>query len=177
MPARQINLLQKEDFEKKPLGKFLNWALTVGRWIVVFTELIVILAFLSRFKLDTDLADLHDKIKEKQFIVVNSAGFETTFRSIQNRIIKIQGLEINQLNVNKILEEFQRIMPSDVIIKNLTCKEKVLTITGTSLNESSLNLLVNNLYGSPIFTQTQIANIMKGGEKPGLDFTIKTQLK
>jgi len=177
MPAHQINLLQKEDFEKRPLGKFLNWALTVGRWIVVFTELVVILAFLSRFKLDTDLADLQDKIREKQSIVVNSASFEKTFRSAQNRIIQIQSVENNQLGVNKILEEFQRITPSDLIIKSLNFKEKVLTVTGTSFNESGLSLFINNLSGSPIFTQTQITNITKGGKKPGLDFTIKTELK
>lgn len=177
MPAHQINLLQKEDFEKKPLGKFLNWALTVGRWIVVFTELVVILAFLSRFKLDTDLADLQDKIREKQSIVANSASFEKTFRSAEKRIAQIQTLENSQLNVNKILDEFQRITPSDVVIKSLNFKEKVLTITGTSLNESSLSIFINNLSQSPVFTQTQITNIMKGGEKPGLDFTVKTQLK
>jgi hypothetical protein len=67
MPKKEINLLPKEEFEKKPLGKFLVWALSIGRYIVIFTELIVILAFLSRFKLDRDLADLNQSVREKTF--------------------------------------------------------------------------------------------------------------
>ena len=64
MPKKDINLLPREEFEQKTVGRFLIWALTVGRWIVIVTELIVITAFLSRFKLDRDLANLYEKIRE-----------------------------------------------------------------------------------------------------------------
>jgi hypothetical protein len=69
MPKQEINLLPREEFEKKPIGKFLTWALSIGRYIIIFTELIVILAFLSRFKLDRDLSDLNQSIREKQAVI------------------------------------------------------------------------------------------------------------
>ena len=46
--------------------KFLNWSLTFGRYIIIGTEIIVLVAFFSRFKLDRDFIDLHDQVKEKQ---------------------------------------------------------------------------------------------------------------
>jgi len=52
MPAkkREISLLPKEK-EGLPgtVEKATKWLVNVGRWIIVFTELIVILSFLSRF--------------------------------------------------------------------------------------------------------------------------------
>ena len=55
----EIELLPKEEWEKTSFGKFIKWTLNVGRYIVIATELIVILAFVSRFKLDRDLTDLY----------------------------------------------------------------------------------------------------------------------
>jgi hypothetical protein len=177
MPAHKINLLQKEDFEKKPIGRFLTWALDVGRWIVVFTELIVILAFLSRFKLDQDLATLHEKIKEKQFIISSSANFENTFRSTQRRIEEVKGIEDRQVDIDKLMAEISNATPTDIVLNNLTYKERGFSLTGTALNEGSLNLYLNSLSKSTLFTETNLYNVMKGGEKPGLTFTIKSRLK
>ena len=42
---KQINLLPKDKWEVGVIGKLLKWALNIGRYIVVFTELIVISAF------------------------------------------------------------------------------------------------------------------------------------
>ena len=64
-----IEFIPQEDWEKTSFGKFLKWLLNVGRWIVIVTELIVIIAFVSRFKLDRDLTNLNEKVKQKQAII------------------------------------------------------------------------------------------------------------
>ena len=73
---KDIELLPKEEWEKTSLGKFIKWVLTVGRYIVIFTELIVISAFISRFKLDRDLSKIYEDIEKKQSLVVASSDFE-----------------------------------------------------------------------------------------------------
>lgn len=177
MPARQINLIHKDDFEKKPIGKFLTWALTIGRWIVIFTELIVIIAFLSRFKLDQDLADLQASIKERQAIVSASYAFENTFRSVQNRLVKVQDLENRQIGTGKILDEISRITPNTVVLKNLTFSENIFTISGNAATENSLNLFINNLSSSSFFAETNITQVSKSSLNPGIIFSLKTRLK
>jgi hypothetical protein len=62
-PARKkldinVNLLPQDPFFETVFGRFLKWALSIGRYIVIFTELIVILSFASRFTLDRMVTDL-----------------------------------------------------------------------------------------------------------------------
>ena len=79
-PKSEIELLPQEGWEKGTLGKLLKWALTAGRYIVIVTELAVIMAFLSRFKFDRELTDLHEEIKQKQAVIQSAQSFETEFR-------------------------------------------------------------------------------------------------
>ena len=53
-----INLLPKTEFELSFWGRFIKWALSTGRYIIILTELVVIIAFMSRFKLDRDASDV-----------------------------------------------------------------------------------------------------------------------
>ena len=67
MPAFEldIDLLKQKPIEERFLGRFLEWALSYGRYIIIGTQIIVLLAFFSRFKLDQELSDLHERIDEK----------------------------------------------------------------------------------------------------------------
>ena len=67
MPAKpiEINLLGQEDLKHTPQGRILNWALTYGRDIMIGTEIVVLLAFISRFSLDRKLTDLKEEISQK----------------------------------------------------------------------------------------------------------------
>ena len=47
----RVNLLPSDRFEFSKAGKFLDWALTTGRYLVVLTELIVTMAFYPDFGL------------------------------------------------------------------------------------------------------------------------------
>jgi hypothetical protein len=49
---KTINFLPEDELEKSPIGRFLKWALKAGRYIIVLTELIVVVVFISRFRLD-----------------------------------------------------------------------------------------------------------------------------
>ena len=115
MPKKDINLLPREEFEQKTVGRFLIWALTVGRWIVIVTELIVITAFLSRFKLDRDLANLYEKIRLQQNIVQSYSTFEKDFRAFQNKLLVTNKLITNQLDANKIISLVSAATPADPV--------------------------------------------------------------
>ena len=81
----EINLLPKERWETGVLGKLLKWALNIGRYVVVFTELVVIGAFLYRFGLDRQLTDLKEEIGQKQALVESFGDFEAKFRDLQEK--------------------------------------------------------------------------------------------
>ena len=66
---KEINLLPQEQFAASTTGRVLAWVLSTFRMIVILTEMIVIIAFLSRFWLDIKSNDLTDEVDNQKKIV------------------------------------------------------------------------------------------------------------
>lgn len=79
-----INLLR--DKEKPLLDRFVAWALSVGRSIVILTEIVALAAFIYRFSIDRKLSDLNDDIKQKQLIVGQLTSLEDEYRNLQKTV-------------------------------------------------------------------------------------------
>lgn len=174
MPKKDINLLPREEFEKKPLGRFLTWALSAGRYIVIFTELIVLIAFLSRFKLDRDLSDLYDKIQAKQAQITAQSDFEKEFRAFQTRLATIKTLLKDQTQGEEVMIAVAQAIPNDVSLDELSYSEKAISLGGTALSEDGLGTFLANLSSSEKFTGLNIGNIsQEAGE--GIKFTINAK--
>ncbi|TSC54422.1 MAG: Uncharacterized protein LiPW31_121 [Microgenomates group bacterium LiPW_31] len=173
-----VEFIPQEEWEKTSFGKFLKWVLTVGRYIVIITELIVILAFLSRFKLDRDLTDFNEKVKQQQAIINASAQFEKEFRFLQKRLSTIEGLRKTQLETDQILTELGDITPVDVYLDNFAVAEKQISLSAKALSEAGLATFLNNLKASPKFTKLTISNVSSGMEEGvGISFKLKSELK
>lgn len=176
MPKKEINLLPREEFEKKPLGRFLTWALSVGRYIVIFTELIVILAFLSRFKLDRDLTDLNQSIREKTAIIESSAEFEKDFLSLQKRLAIIKKVNADQTSNTQLIVALAALTPIDVAINNLSFSEESVQIRGIALSEKGLGNFIANLINSPNFKNISLGRVSKKLETgPEINFSVEVQ--
>ena len=78
-----INLLPKEEFAASTWGRILTWLLSTFRIIVIFTEVIVMAVFLSRFWLDAKANDLNELLRKNQAILKTTTEFENEFRDIQ----------------------------------------------------------------------------------------------
>jgi Tfp pilus assembly protein PilN len=174
MPKKEINLIPKEEFEKKPLGKFLLWLLSVGRWIVIFTELVVILAFISRFKLDRDLTNLYEQIKQKQAIINSYSDFEKEFRSFQEKISKIKELEKDQVKITSIISNISSFTPGDIIFSTLNYEKetKEIKINGLALSEEGLGGFIAGFSNSQEFTDVNLSSISKKPEEIGIKFSL-----
>ena len=82
MPANQnINLLGDSEMDHTPVGRIVNWAVTYGRYIMIGTEIVVLLAFISRFSLDRKLTDLKEEVGQKQEIIEANLPFEGEVQS------------------------------------------------------------------------------------------------
>lgn len=174
---REIELIPKEEWEKKPLGRFLKWALTVGRYIVIITELIVILAFLSRFKLDRDLTDLYEEIKQKQAIVESASDLESDVRFLQKRLATIQILEKKQLGTARVLEELTRLTPLDVSFTNLSSTSQEINFSATALSEAGMATFLKNLEASTRFENLDLSQVSSGATgEIGIQFNLSAKL-
>lgn len=173
-----INLLPGEDLVKKgSWGKFFSWVLTYGRYIVVGTEIIVLLAFFSRFKLDRDLTDLHKAAGQKEAIVLTSAGFENQVRSLQNHLKMISGLLKQKQAPRNLLTALSNLTPRDVVLSELAFSQKKMELTAISLSNDSFNIFLNNLSASPLVTNINLDAIDKNPKGPGIEFHLSAGLK
>src|SRR5260221_9195487 len=97
MPAASanINLLGDTTLERSPYDRIITWEVTYGRYIMIGTEIVVLLAFISRFSLDRKLTDLKEEVTQKQGIIEANLPFENDVRKLQDKLSKIKIL-INQ---------------------------------------------------------------------------------
>ncbi len=145
----QINLLPKDSFEESNLGKFLKWAISIGRWVVVFTDLIVICAFLSRFYFDTRLDSLHDDIKESQAIVEATSGFENSFRLLQERLKLIKVFSQTKTEGRQKIDLLAQILPNDIVLTSVSFSESKAEVSGTAASQAGMEVFVKNLLALP----------------------------
>jgi hypothetical protein len=173
--AVKINLLTKDPFSTSEIGKLLNWALSTGRYIVVFTEMIVILTFMSRFTLDRQLTDLNEKIYEKQAVLDSYGEFETKVRQIQKQaqsILKVYNTD----GPNHTLAYVETMIPADIALNQLDIKPTKLTLIGVAYSTNTLSNLVNKFKNDPKFTDVILEKINSSEDDVGINFILTAAL-
>jgi len=171
--SAQINLLPQEQFAASTTGRVLKWALSTFRIIVIATELVVILAFLSRFILDAQNADLSEEIEQKQATIVSSSDFENTFRQTQKKLLIFSQLTSGKKQASDILSKISSSIPPDVFLGSINLSDAGLIIEGLSPNEKSIQEFVINLNARLGFGEAVLQQIETSFEDPSLmEFTI-----
>lgn len=168
-----INFVTSDDLQERPGGRFLRWALSTGKVVVVLTELIVVLAFISRFKLDSDIADYNELIRKKKSIIEASSEFENKFRSFSGRVAAVSQ-EIKLFSADKTLGEIIKNIPEGVTISDLVIGPETVTLTATAQNEGALAVLSSNFRSSKVFSNISLDRVSKNEtvNVNGIDFSL-----
>lgn len=164
--SRSVNLLPKSEFESSLWGRVLRWALTTGRRIVILTEIIVIAAFLSRFKLDSDLQIISESIAQKKAILESSSAFEKQFLSAQAKIATADLAIKNQLAYVEILDEFRGTIPEGVNIGTIMLSPQGISTTLTTNSETLAFESLSRLDASERWKSLSLSNlsVIEGSE-------------
>lgn len=159
MPTKphSINLLKNKETDF--FGEFIKWTLTIGRLVVIITELIALSAFIYRFSLDRRLIDLRSEIKQKQTIIAAQKDSEAKYRDLQDRIT----LALNFSNLSeerhKILNDILSFTPQGMTLNNLSLDKDKINVDANVRAVSSLALFVNSLKNYPNIDTISIDNI------------------
>lgn len=155
--SSSINLIKNKQI---PLfDKFMNWALTAGRLIVILTEIVAVSAFIYRFSLDERLIDLHSSIKQKEALISLLKQDENKYRNLQDRIVLASSLLEKNTKTNKIVLDIVGLTPQGIRIDNLTFNKDKLTINANINSVSSLTDFINVLKNYPDIKAVSIDNI------------------
>lgn len=156
---KQINLLPKEKWETGVVGKLLKWVLNIGRYVVVFTELVVILAFLYRFSLDRRLTDLREETKQNQTVVESYAELEEKFKRVQDQLEVIKKTEEDSVKIDRVLEEISAITPIDTFYESISIQKEEVSMEGKTLSETGLATLLYQAQNSQVFTEVVLDSV------------------
>jgi len=171
----KINLVPKDPFFDTVIGRFLNWAIQVGRYIVIFTELIVIISFASRFTLDRRVTDLNDSLHQKEMIIGSFGDLDEKFRLIQAKIQNYKEIS-HQNNLAEVFPRITEVIPRNVIVEDLSINRKTIKLLASAKTSNALNVFINNLQISPYFFQVNVGKIETKGEKEtGFNVNIEAQ--
>lgn len=167
-----INLLPQEEFEASTLGRTLKWLLTTFRYIVIATEMIVTIAFLSRFWLDEKSSVLIDGINQKKAIIASYSTFESQFRLVQNKLKVYKDFSGEDQKISPIIDIVSSQIPSDVKITQISITGTKIEITAQTENENSASNFVTNLNSSNIIVGAAVTSVETKLDTPGVSFTI-----
>ena len=156
--------------------KVMNWALTIGRLIVILTEVIAVLVFAYRFSLDESLVDTHSSIKQKQTLISFLKNDENKYRNLQERLALAATFSEKSIKTNKILRDIIDLVPQETRVNDLTLNKDRVNININISSISQLTDFINPLKNYPAIKSISIDNIEN---KPsiGLLVAISAMLK
>ena len=176
--SHSINLLVKNGFDKTTVGKLLRWALTYGRYIIISTEIVVLMAFIYRFTLDRKITDLNDEITQKTAILEANQQFEQQFRYLQNRVGQIGTLFAHQDAPIQILKHLEQITPQGISFITFSFAKDAVAIDAQAATNWSLNVFLSQLKNSPLLTRINLITVTKKSAGTGaITFHIDADFK
>ena len=171
-----INLVPQDPFFETVLGRALKWALSVGRYIVIFTEMVVIISFATRFTLDRQVTDLNSEISQKQRAIKSYGDLEKEFTFVQDQIEDYKQLK-QDYNLVEIFPLLNETIPNGVAFDALTVQSGAINFSGTAFSQDSLNVLINNIQLDRNFSDVRISRIESRDEKSsGVLFDISANI-
>lgn len=166
MPSKkEISLLVGAGSPNSLSDKIIFWISNVLRYIMVFTELIIIIIFLSRFKLDRENTDLSDRIRQQRSIIQVNANFEKEYTNLQKKIDLIGKLYKDQPDYyNKLISIIQN-TPSDITFNSLALENKegkvIITLNVFAYQEEAIIDFINQLSLNKNIKSIEVTNIEK----------------
>lgn len=159
MPAKEIriNLLGSQDLSHTPWGRLVEWATTYGRYIMITTEIVVLLAFISRFSLDRKNTDLTEELRQKQAIIEANLEFERDIKSIQAHLTTAKTLLSTQAQPVEMVSTIESLIPADVYLTSIDISRDKIGISATAGTTQGFAQFLSNLQSI-----TKIQNVMLG---------------
>jgi Tfp pilus assembly protein PilN len=175
----KLNLLHPQSEPQKLAVKGLHWALSAGRYIVIIVEILVLTAFVARFKFDADIQSAKESIEEQLPFIQSLKNDEILIRRTQFQLSSIANIKNTSGNYSEILKAISDQTPVDVVLDNIdlgkTAGKVNVKISGTAKTNNDLSTFILGLKQSNSFTDINLASV--GLEKGLIDFSLTASIQ
>ena len=178
-PSLHIDILKPQS-EGEPLTtRLLRFLLSTGRFIIIFVEIIVLAAFVSRFKLDSDLQTNTENINRQIPVIESLKIDEQIIRQTQLQLATIYDIKQSGPTFATILQKISAQTPTGVKLITISLEKSsgkyLLKINGTASTNADLSSFVAGLRSDSSFTDVSIANASL--EQNAIVFTLGATIK
>lgn len=170
-----INLLGNQDLEHTPWGRLVSWATTYGRYIMITTEIVVLLAFISRFSLDRKNTDLTEKLTQKQAIIQANLEFEKDIKTLQARLATAKKLMVDQPKLVSIINVIETLLPANVYLESLELNGVTLRVDGTAGTTMGFAQFMSNVQATKNFQNVMFGDIRRD-PATGIEFQLTADI-
>lgn len=171
-----VNLLPADRFEFSPLGRFLVWALSTGRSVVVLTELVIIVAFLSRFWFDWKLADLRKLTMTRAASAQQMEDVRIKwerFLFLAEEIYKVNG---NNFDAAERLAKIQELTPAGVEFDSIEISSRSMSLRGYVSGSDVFSRLFSRFKAEKSYAGVTIGKLEQSSRRsPGFDFDMEVR--
>lgn len=172
--SASINLVKKR---VNLFDEALKWALSVGRLLIIITELVAFSTFIYRFSLDRTLIDLHSKIKQEQAIIESLKGREDQYRNLQERISVAGKFSLTGDENVQILTDIVKFTPAEITFNSFSIKEGEIKTDALVSSISSLSKFVNSLREYKKVSSVNIDSIQNQSATNSINVALTARLK
>ena len=177
--AIHLDLLRPQSNPEKLLVRLIRWLLSTGRFIFIFVEALVLIAFIARFKLDANLQSNKESIEQQIPYIESLKPVEILIRQTQLKLSTIDSFYQNYVDYPQILKAIADQTPVGIKISNLTLDRSTSIVTvnlsAQAQNNSDLATFLAGLKQDQLFPDASITSI--GFEKNNLIFSLKFTTK
>lgn len=175
-PAKkQVSLLPTENDPNSLSARVVNWLTTVGRVVIIFTELVVVSAFASRFWLDRTNADLSEALRQQQAILDSTQQFQSDYQNLKTRLSLISKLKKSP-NLTGVIDTIIKSTPSSINFTSLKVDPQsdqlFSTLSLVAYDTNSMVNFITNLVLNPNIDNVVIGTITKAPKTSFYDLSV-----
>lgn len=182
-PSLHIDILKPQN-EAEPIGvRLTRFLLSTGRYIIIVVEIIVLGAFVSRFKLDSDLQTITENINAQIPVIESLKADEQIIRQTQLQLATIKDVKQNSLDYSFLLQRVAAQTPTGVTLTTISLEKNngkvLLKIVGSARTNSDLTSFVAGLRTEKNFLEVNLASasLDKGVTVFNLEANLQTNSK
>lgn len=157
--------------------RIIEFALSIGRVLIILTEAIALGAFLFRFGLDRQLVDLHDRINQEQAILLLLKNNEQTYRNLQDRLVLSDTVSTIDSTTAQIVTTVAGMIPSDMNLTLLSFNTTNMKIDGTISSLVSLSSLINKLQSNAAIDRVSLDKVENRSSQGIISISLTVYLK
>lgn len=162
--------------EKGVSDKFLLWAFSVGRAILMVVYAIALGAFLYRIVLDRQIIDLRDRIEQSQARVTLAEQNEAKFRDLQEKLSFVKTTTPLATSEVKLLDTIISLATGRILFTSLSISQTTIQMDGSVQSITALNGFVDDLKGIPEVKNVALDRLESRVDQGIISFSVTASL-